>query len=126
MGWLQRMMYGRYGGDQLCMALFVLSILVSFIPFWPARIVSWVLIAWALFRMFSKNIPRRQKENMVFLKVWRPVCRFFSRLFKGRPDAKTHKHFRCPKCRQEVRVPRGKGKINITCPKCGTKFMKKT
>lgn len=126
MNWMQRMMMGRYGGDQMGIGILILSMAINFVPFWPARIVSILLLAWAVFRMFSRNIARRRMENEKFLRVWYPVKNFFVRLFKRRPDAKTHKHFRCPKCRQELRVPRGKGKIVITCPKCGTKMTKRT
>ena len=123
---MQRMMMGRYGGDQMGIGILILSMVINFVPFWPARIVSILLLAWAVFRMFSRNIARRRMENEKFLRVWYPVKNFFVRLFKSRPAAKTHKQFRCPKCRQELRVPRGKGKIVITCPKCGTKMTKRT
>lgn len=126
MDWLRRQMMGRYGGDQLNFALIILSLILNFIPFWVLRYVSLVILAWAVFRMLSRNIYRRQQENRVFLKVWFPVQRFFKKLFGRRPDAKTHRRFRCPKCKQEVRVPRNLGKISITCPKCGEKFIKKT
>ena len=119
-------MIGRYGPDQLSMAILILSLILEFVPYYPARIVSLLLLALMMFRMLSKNIYKRQNENAKFLSVWNPVKNFFVRLFKGHPDKATHIHFRCPKCHQEMRVPRGVGKIVATCPKCGHKITKKT
>jgi DNA-directed RNA polymerase subunit RPC12/RpoP len=126
MNWLRRMMTGRYGADQLGTFMLVLCLVLSFVPVLPVKIVSWVLILLVLLRMFSKNVYRRRAENDRFLKIWYPIKNWFVRLFRPRPDAKTHKRFRCPKCRQELRVPRGKGKIVVTCPKCGHKMTKRT
>jgi len=119
-------MLGRYGGDQLGIALLILSILLNLFVFLPARIASILLLVLAFIRMLSRNIYKRRQENEAFLKLWYPVKSFFIRIFKGRPDAATHKRYRCPKCRQEFRVPKGKGKIIITCPKCGEKMTKRT
>ena len=103
---LRKFMAGRYGSDRLnqCLlgAAFVL-ILLAYIP-----------LIWSIFRMYSRNIEARRRENAAFL-------RFFSRL-----TDKQYRYFRCPGCRQVVRVPRGKGKINIRCPKCSRQFIKKT
>lgn len=126
MNWLSKMMMGRYGGDQLSMALVILSFALNFIPWFPFRILSLAILAVAAWRMFSKNIYKRSAENQVFLKVWYPVKNFFVKLFKRRPDAKTHKYVKCPKCHTTTRVPKNKGKIRITCPNCGEKYIKKT
>ena len=77
-------------------------------------LLSYVLMFWALFRVFSRNTYARYEENRKFL-------RFFDQL-----KDRTHRYFSCPKCRQTVRVPRGKGKIAITCPRCKERFIKKT
>ena len=111
MNWMQRMMMGRYGGDQMGIRILILSMVINFVPFWPARIVSILLLAWAVFGCFPAILPGGAWKTK-FLRVWYPVKNFFVRLFKRRPDAKTHKHFRCPKCRQELRVPRGKEKLS--------------
>ena len=81
----------------------------------PSVFCCLVFLTLALLRMFSRNIPARRRENAWLLG-----------LFRRPADAKTHRRFRCPKCHQKVRVPRGKGKIQITCPQCGEKFIKKT
>ena len=115
-------MTGRYGTDKLgltllCAAL-VMSLLSSFIPVAMVKLVLTLayygLMGWALFRMFSRNTYARYEENRKFLRV-------FDQL-----KDREHRYFVCPKCRQTVRVPRGKGKIAITCPKCREKFIKKT
>ena len=115
-------MVGRYGTDKLGFVLLgtalVMSLLGSFIPV-PAvklalTLAYYALMFWALFRMFSRNTYARYEENRKFL-----------RIFDQLKD-RDHRYFNCPKCRQTVRVPRGKGKIAITCPKCRERFIKKT
>ena len=132
-GWLQRFlsnlrrgmqqfMYGRYGTDRLSMVILVAglvaSLLASFLRRSPMSLVflllSYGLMIWAICRVFSRNTYKRYQENRKFLQ-------FFDRL-KDRQN----KYFDCPKCHQTVRVPRGKGKISITCPRCKEKFVRKT
>ena len=120
-GWRQFML-GRYGGDKLNIALvwvaFGAYILSLFIPIAEIKLVLLLiyygLLIWAIFRMFSRNTYKRYQENRKYL-------RLIDRL-----KDRQHKYFDCPRCRQQVRVPRGKGKISITCPKCKEKFVKKT
>ena len=118
----RQFMMGRYGTDKLGLTLLgtalAMSLLGALIPSTPARLALslsyYALMFWALFRMFSRNTYARYEENRKFL-------RFFDRL-----KDREHRYFSCPKCQQTVRVPRGKGKIAITCPKCREKFIKKT
>ncbi len=81
-------------------------------------LIGWVFFVYYLFRFLSRNIPKRREENEKF-------CNFFIRLKKRWTD-KEHRYFKCPQCRQTVRVPRGKGTIKIRCPKCGNQFEKKS
>lgn len=119
---LARFMTGRYGTDKLNMWILgagvVLCLISVFIPFppvnWILTVCSYILMIWALFRTFSRNTYKRYQENRRFL-----MC-------LDRIKDRQHRYFDCPKCRQPVRVPRGKGKIMITCPKCKEKFQKKT
>ena len=99
---LRKFMAGRYGSDRLNQCLL------------GAAFLAYIPLIWSIFRMYSRNIEARRRENAAFL-------RFFSRL-----TDKQYRYFRCPGCRQVVRVPRGKGKINIRCPKCSRQFIKKT
>lgn len=127
----RRFMYGRYGSDEFNMLLLVTAVVVSLLnsvlTFFLhngatyALVISRILylltlllLGFSLFRTLSRNIYARQKENRRFRQLWMRL-----RDHKNR-------YYRCPKCKQTVRVPRGKGKISIRCPKCGERFTKKT
>lgn len=120
--WLRRFMMGRYGTDKLNMYILgagvICSIVSLFIPLALIRLLlstsAYILMIWAIFRTFSRNTYKRYQENRRFL------------MLLTRIKDRQHRYYDCPKCRQSVRVPRGKGKIMITCPKCGEKFQKKT
>lgn len=111
-------MYGRYGSDKLNLFLLavgvVLCLLSSFSQLYFLGFLAYIPLIYAIFRMYSRNIYRRRKENQRFLQL-------FTR-FKDRQN----RYFSCPRCRQRVRVPKGKGKIMIKCPACGERFAKKT
>ena len=119
---LRGFMAGRYGTDRLNMVILcaglVASLLSAMIPAQPLNLIFWALsyglMIWAICRTLSRNTYKRYQENRKFLQ-------FFDRI-----KDRQHRYFDCPKCRQMVRVPRGKGKISITCPKCREKFIKKT
>ena len=119
---LRRFMAGRYGTDRLNMTILGAGLAVCLIsPFFhnaPVNLlltaISYGLMIWAVYRSLSRNTYARYQENRKFLQ-------FFDRL-----KDRQHRYFDCPKCRQVVRVPRGKGKISITCPKCREKFIRKT
>jgi hypothetical protein len=128
-------MYGRYGNDQLSTFLFVFYlILVVFQMIFRnsaagrvLMLLSYVVVLAYFFRCFSKNIYKRQRENQKFLQLWNPLRNYF-KYWKRKIQERnsTKKLFRCPKCHQTIRVPRGKGKIAITCPKCRSEFVKRT
>lgn len=129
-------MYGRYGADQLNLFLVILCPVVSLISYLiPVQIVqtilvllSYVLLIFAIIRMFSRNYDARSRENEWFLKKTSPIARFFNHLGRRFSD-RGYKYFRCPGCGQELRAPREKGKhrkIRVTCQKCGTVFTQKT
>lgn len=129
MNWLRNFMYGRYGNDGLNIALLIFAVLLSvvfwFTPWWWLSYVCYVPIAIMLFRGFSRNIEQRRKENEVFLSFLRKF-QFWGNNTKARMKDKTHKYYKCPACGVQLRVPKGKGKICITCPKCRKEFVKKT
>lgn len=123
-------MYGRNGGDQLSVALLVLSIIITFVGR-LAKIQSFALISYiplglSLFRVFSKDIAKRRMENYKFAMFLSPVYSRFKNIQKRIGDRKDYKYYKCPNCKQNLRVPKGKGKIVVTCSKCGTKFSKRT
>ncbi len=117
-----RFMYGRNGGDQLGIFMFCVAITLDIVSIFVKNdviygiisVVTAVLMFLVLLRMLSRNLHKRRAENAKFLqKVWWPL--------KGkiqRAKDKDHRYFTCPDCRTVCRVPRGKGKIVITCPKC--------
>lgn len=126
---LQQFLYGRYGSDKLSLFLLVVGLLFSLLGrlfFWPLFLIADVLYFYALFRILSRNIPARQREYSAFLKVWNPIegwLRLQKRKWKERGQ---YKYFKCPSCRQQLRAPRGRGKIQVTCQRCKTVFLKKT
>ena len=119
---LRRFMFGRYGTDRLNMVILitglVCSLLSSLIHRMPFSLIlllaSYGLMIWVIFRVMSRNTYKRYQENRRF-------CLIFDRM-----KDRNNRYFECPKCHQMVRVPRGKGKISITCPKCKEKFIRKT
>lgn len=135
MNWLRRMMMGRYGNDQLGNFLFVIYLLFFVLQLifrgslvgLVSLVIGYLVILLYFFRFFSRNIFKRQLENQKFMQVWNSVKNFF-RFWKMRWQERsgTKALYRCPKCHQVIRVPKGKGKIAITCPKCRFEFIKKT
>lgn len=123
MNWFKRFMVGRYGPDQLSVALcvlsFVLSIISNVTDLSVITALSAVALGIAVYRILSRDVLRRRSENQRFLAKWNPIAARFR-------DRKTHKYFKCPNCGQQLRVPKNKGSMTITCPKCGTSFKRKT
>jgi len=130
MNWLRRFMIGRYGGDQLSIALIILSVLLTLageLASLPILIfMSYFPLLACVFRMLSRNIEKRRKENYKFTMLINPVYSWLKKKTKHVKDAKTHRYFKCPNCKTELRVPKGKGRIRITCPKCKTEFKERT
>ncbi|MBC5717799.1 hypothetical protein [Flintibacter faecis] len=122
---IRRFMYGRYGNDQLNLFLIVLYLalylLFAATRFVPLYWLTVVLILAALFRTLSRNLTRRREENDRFLCLVDPAVRWL-RLHRTIRRDKEHRYFKCPNCGQMLRVPRGKGKITVTCRGCGASF----
>ena len=126
---LQQFLSGRYGTDQMNLALLVLGVVLTLFGslfFGPLYLVGDGLFLWALFRTFSRNIPARQRENQKFLQVWSPVQNWLSFQRRRFRERKQYKYFRCPVCKQQLRAPKGRGKIEVTCQKCRHVFQTKT
>lgn len=135
--WFGRLLAGRYGVDHMsrffsiviCVAL-VLSMLLR--GLWEGRIaaiLNWLAIAgmiWIYWRTFSRNFAARQRENIRFLAIQGRVTAFFRRNRDNIRYRKEYKFYQCPGCKTTVRVPTGKGRIRITCRRCGYTFEKKT
>lgn len=134
MNFLRKFMAGRYGGDQLGIALILFSVVLMILLrtiaaatgiFW-IQALDWLPIFWALFRILSRNIQKRRLENEKFLKLWQPMkakLQFAKTRFSQR---KTYKYFNCPQCNAHLRVPRQGGKkLSVNCQKCGHQFTKR-
>ena len=132
---IQRFMYGRNGTDALgvtaLVAYLVFSILanilygVSETAYILLVLEAYICLCYYFFRFLSRNVLKRRAENAAFK-------RFFAKIktrvsgFVTRVKDKEHKYYKCKKCKAVLRVPRGRGKIVITCPKCRNKFDAKT
>ena len=125
---------GRNGSDALSVFLtavaLILAVAASVITTEVARYavsaLAIILIVLAAFRMLSTNTAKRRAENDRFLSFFRQRKERKEERAKRKEDEKTHAYFKCPECKKELRVPKGKGKIRITCPHCGHQFIKKT
>ena len=117
-----RFMMGRYGTDKLNTAILLTGVVMCLVTLFTKNafldmlltLLAYGLMFWAIFRSFSRNTYKRYQENRKYLQLM------------DRVKDRQHRYFNCPRCRQVVRVPRGKGKIAITCPKCKEKFIRKT
>ena len=133
---LARFFWGRYGVDKLGYTVVIVSLVMSFvstllaskffIPSLILQLISYALLVWALFRVLSKNRQARYRENMMFLSLWKMIKKWFKLQFCKLRDIRTHKYFSCPKCGNNLRLPKGRGEIIITCPVCKTRFDAKT
>lgn len=123
-------MSGRYGADELSVFLLFVYLtfsLLALLPYcqilYPLGLIACVF---SLFRCFSRNTGKRYAERTRFLGFFNKTKSFFRRKRRIFKERKTHKFFKCKKCGAVLRVPKGKGRIEITCPKCKTKITKKT
>lgn len=119
---------GRYGYDELnkfLLVMYIIFIMINlFTRFYLLNILSFVIAIILLFRIFSKNIEKRYAENRKFMYITAPIRVWFDNIRNS--SKSSSKVFVCSKCHQKVRVPKGKGKIEITCPKCNYKFIKRS
>lgn len=118
---MRRFMTGRYGTDKLNMVILTCGLVMCIVGMFLRgtaslifTLISYLLMFWAIFRTFSRNTYKRYQENRKYL------------MFLERLKDRQHRYFKCPKCRQPVRVPRGKGKVAITCPRCHERFVRKS
>lgn len=131
---LRMMMYGRRGMDELNIFLFILclaaNLLCTPLDSMLLYVISMLSMLLFLFRAFSRNLAKRSEENARFLRLtvrFRPAVNtvrdFFGNLFAKDKSAKI---YRCPNCGQKLRVPRGRGRLSITCSRCKTQFIRKS
>ena len=131
---LIRFMQGRYGVDSFSKFLLVVAlVMVLFSSFFGEKqfgtvlyTLGLVVFVYSYFRIFSRNISKRYEENQQFLVKTSKIRSFFAQQKNLMQQRKTHHIYSCPSCKQKIRIPRGKGKIEIRCPKCQTTFVKRS
>ena len=131
--WLRRVMTGRYGVDEFsrflnttAMLSLVLSVLFNNGLSVFFLLLSFGSLIWNYIRMFSRNTYKRRAENNAYLTIRYNLTRKLSGLKQRMQQKKYYRFYKCPKCGITTRVPKGKGKIRITCPKCGEIFQRKS
>lgn len=127
---IMRFMAGRYGTDQLNRTLIIISLVNMVISMFFLRPVFYtiglIFLLLNMVRTFSKNHQARYKENQWYLNLENKVRQSIRNLKYKKDNMKNYHIYKCPKCGQKIRIPRGKGKIMVRCPKCQTEFMKKS
>lgn len=124
-----RFMMGRYGGDKLNQFLMIAALILIVLAMFGVPVVNalgLLCLIYAYFRMFSRNIYKRQAENAKYLKYEYKVKQRFAVFKRELQQRKTHHIYRCPSCKQKIRIPRGRGKVEIRCPKCSRTFIKRS
>ena len=123
-------MQGRYGHDELNNGLFI-----AFFVLWIVSLITkksffytigLLLLVYSIYRSLSRDHMKRSRERLWFLKQVDKAKRYPKQLRQRWDQRKTHKFYRCKQCGVMIRVPKGKGQIEITCPKCGHKFIERT
>ena len=123
-------MQGRYGVDSLSrflsIVLLAIIILGMFVRIPLSGTITLVILVILYWRMFSRNIPKRYDENQKFLQIRDKLLGRFSNFGSNMSQMKDYHIYKCPRCNQKIRIPRGKGHIMVRCPKCGYEFHKKS
>src|SRR5574344_1513962 len=99
-------------------------IISTFLRFRWLDLLAVLLIGYMYFRVFSKNIRKRYEENNKFLQIKGNIFWVFKNFKRDMTIRKTHHIYKCPNCSQKIKIPKGKGKVAIRCPKCYTEFIK--
>lgn len=126
---LNQFMRGRYGNDRFNQFLMIIALVCLVLSFFGLNVfylIALLFMVYAYYRMFSRKIYQRSAENQWYLQKENKVRGWFVRRKKEFAQRKTHHIYKCPGCKQKIRVPRGRGRIEIRCQKCGTKFIKKS
>ena len=127
---IKNFMYGRYGNDVLNRFLIALAGIILLIALITKlgilMYLALAVLAFGYYRMFSKNIVKRQSENLKYLSVRSKVFVYLKNIKERWVQRKEYKFFTCPSCKATLRVPRGRGKIKIVCRKCGNSFIGKS
>ncbi len=127
---IRRFMMGRYGVDQLGKFMLWAAVIIMFISLFfrngIIEVLSFAILVVCYFRILSKNMNQRYNENQKFLQLKNRILGYFEKAKTRRMQNKNYHIYVCPTCKQKIRIPRGKGKICITCPKCHAEFIRKS
>lgn len=126
---LQRFMMGRYGNDRFNQFLMIVALIMMVISMFGPNILYTLalgIMIYVYYRMFSRQTAKRAAENQWYWQKEMKVRNWLQRKKKEFSQRKDFHIYKCPNCKQKLRVPRGKGKIAIRCRKCGTEFIKKS
>ena len=123
---IARFMYGRNGSDDICRIIMILcTVLIVVNLFFRSFIISAIelaLIAYATFRMLSKNVVKRRQENQKYKSFENKIKQYFLQLKNRFRDRKTHVYRKCPACKSTLRLPKVKGSHSVNCPRCKKSF----
>ena len=126
---LQRCMMGRYGNDRYNQFLMIVALILLVISYFGPHLfytIAIVLMIYAYYRLFSRQIAKRTAENQKYWQMEMKVKGFFQKKKREVSQLKDYHIYKCPNCKQKLRVPRGRGRIAIRCRKCGNEFIKKS
>ncbi len=126
---IYQFMQGRYGSDQFNRFLMILALVLMVLSMFGVPIsylLGMICMVYAYFRLLSRNIDKRRTENNTYLKYEYKVRQKLTTWKREGKQRKTHHIYKCPSCQQKLRIPRGKGKIEIRCPKCNQTFVKRS
>lgn len=129
-----RFMQGRYGIDQFSKFLLAVGLVIVLVSALLGNrpialilyLIGWAFVIYCYFRVFSRNVSKRYSENQAFLTKTYGIRNFFRKQKNIWRQRKVYHIYTCPSCKQKIRIPKGKGKIEVRCPKCGTTFIKKS
>ena len=125
-----RFLQERYGIDDLSKFMmgivFILAVINMFFRLPVLSAIIWAVIILIYFRMFSKNKYKRYQENQLYLKYMGPFQNWIRKQINIIKLRKDYHIYTCPTCKQKIKIPRGKGRIAVRCPKCRTEFIKKS
>ncbi|MDD6800551.1 MAG: hypothetical protein PUE85_09080 [Firmicutes bacterium] len=127
---LDRFLYGRYGSDQLNIFLLILYAALTFsllfvrrsLPRLCVSVIQAAAIVFAVFRIFSRDLAKRRRENAAFMRIWNPVAAWFKLMYRRLRDIRTARYRKCSHCGAVLRLPVKRGEHTVKCPKCGERF----
>ena len=130
---IARFMYGRRGMDGLNRFLLIATLVLIVLSWFTSGVIRSILgmvelacLAWCYIRALSRDVYKRQKENEWYLRKRTAVMDWFRSLRDRWQQRKDYRFFRCPSCRALLRVPKHKGRLLLTCRKCGNRFERKS